>query len=573
MARMERAMGIPVETKKPSSLRNPRDPPPPRYINKQAAIDIARKLKLTSIGKVGLRITNKTSIDAEMRSKYTNTEPNREMSRKSIMDRQKGLEMAKNIAESRVGKCIMETNDYEVRRFNRNFKKLLEDEDQKKRQMTQKKREFVNEKQQVQQRQTLTRADGRRSPLVPTTSESERKHLPNIHPAGATQQHLRDMLSSQDRPRTESRGKSPGYMRPLSCNRDKSHDSAVGETERFLNTPYMRACLSNINDEENTNRVLEGIREANEAASQGGSNKSRSASARERSAAADGDGIQRHGESVPLGAPSEHMEVKRPVSQERSLNKQALQKRLQNVKETSESSSTPRQQASPVPPPTTELSINQKALNTGENAPAPVERVTESGDSKEQSKPPSRGKLFVELLKPEPSSRPSGSATAVDHVRVEDRGSATPDRMKRMAYTHTSGKRLSYVDEGRDSPGDVNKKAKKPQTVAAQIALLRTNTNSRKKRRPRRIGHHSRGLHLSDRTELMKDPRFTLLADSLIPDSSGSRDLYKSMGKFSLPDHVNTAFKTNASRKADSKFRQSKSLQNLTRFEELLNTL
>lgn len=535
-------MGIPQNTNKPSSLKNPRDKPGPRYINKQGAIDIARKLKLTSIGKVGLRITNSTNVDSGTMSTYNNQGQTKEVSQKSIMDRRKGLEMARNIVESRVGKCIMETNDYEVRRFNREFEKLLEDEDQTKRQMKQKKREFVHHKQKVDQAKNLTRRDGSRSPMIPT-SDTDRAHLPNIYPVGALHQQTRDSFSRDDA-RAESRGKSPGYMRPLSCTRDKSHDSAVGETERFLNSPYMRACISNINEEEETNRILKGIQEANEVA------KSRVASAKD-----EGTG-QKGSSEVPMDNPNNPGESRRPASQNMSISKNLLTKQLNGIRHTSESK-----------PPS--------RLNSPDHADAM--NGTNHGDA--EQKPASRGKFLVELIRSESFANPDSPAILVERFRSEGDGSATPGGTKKTNFASISKRLNAGKEDGADSSDDGSKKSKKQSanslTVVAQIALLRSRTTSRnKKRRAKKIANNNaRALQLSDRTELMEDPRFTRLANSLIPDSSGSTDLYHSKGKFSVPDHVAKGFKSNASRTKDSQFRQSRNLQNLTRFEELLNSI
>ncbi|XP_054760002.2 uncharacterized protein LOC129266182 [Lytechinus pictus] len=572
MSRMERIMGIPQESKKPSSLKYPRDPPGPRHINKQAAIDIARKLKLTTIGKVGLRITNSTSIDSEMMSKYNNQEQTKEVSQKSLMDRRKGLEMARNIVESRVGKCIMETNDYEVRRFNREYEKLLENEDQTKRLMIQKKREFVHHKQKVDQAMNLTRRDGSRSPMA-QTSDNDRPQLPTIYPVGAVRQQTRDASSREDQV-VESRRRSPGYMRPLSCTRDKSHDSAVGETERFLNSPYMRACISNINDEEATNRVLEGIEEANEAESYRDSlPKSRAASAK------GGQTAQNRLTDAPDDKPDTHFEINRSPSRNISFMKHLLIEQVNEIKETPRSKPPSRINSPASPRP--EASANRDHEYPRDSvdsrvAPHPDPYTNQEGG---EQKPPSRGKFLVELIKSESFTNPESPAILVESFRAEGDRSATPGGTKMASFSSIAKRLKGGKDGGAESPDDGSKKSKKQSanslTVAAQIALLRTRSTSRnKKRRAKKIASmNARNVKLSDRTDLMADPRFTRLADSLIPDSGGSTDLYHSKGKFSLPDHVAAGFKSNASRTKDSKFRQSRNLHNLMRFEELLDSL
>ncbi|XP_077985816.1 uncharacterized protein LOC144440332 [Glandiceps talaboti] len=128
-------------TKKPSTLRKPREEPTVKYIDKARAIAIARQLKITKVGKVTLRINSKNSLDSELpKVPLSDT---RMTTRKAILEKQKGLNNAMHTKDSAVGKCILKANDYQERQFRRYATQMDDGKERTHYTMKEKKRSFV----------------------------------------------------------------------------------------------------------------------------------------------------------------------------------------------------------------------------------------------------------------------------------------------------------------------------------------------------------------------------------------------------------------------------------------------
>ena len=222
MSDISKVLGLPRETKKPSTLKKRREPPAPKYIDKQRAIAIARQLKIGKIGKVSLRVSDRTSLDSEI--PRTSEKASRTLSRRLIIDHTKGMQTATITKDSAVGKCIMGPIAYHGRRLATKMDKLIEDEEKRRSMLTRKTREFKQ-----QQKKAIP---------DPKDLKKQLEMMRRTPPGGRLPSLNRDDIGTPDR-----RSKSPGYMRPLSCNRTRSTETQVAEAEAFLNSNVIRATL------------------------------------------------------------------------------------------------------------------------------------------------------------------------------------------------------------------------------------------------------------------------------------------------------------------------------------------
>ncbi|KAJ8034267.1 hypothetical protein HOLleu_21033 [Holothuria leucospilota] len=217
---LDALFGAPRPSKKPSTLRRSRSPPAPRHIDKQRAISIARQLKLTNIGKVSLRSTSKQNFDVDFRDPSHSTDTR--ITRKLLIDKRRGIETARNAKDSAIGQCILQTNEYASRKLLVEQDKLVEDRERRKKYLTRKKREF---------RIRCAAAESNKF-----DSSQTGQTLPTINT-------VNDKTTAMSRPKRASAA-SPNYMRPLTCDKLRSNETAVAETERFLNSPFIRAVLT-----------------------------------------------------------------------------------------------------------------------------------------------------------------------------------------------------------------------------------------------------------------------------------------------------------------------------------------
>ncbi|XP_033109992.1 uncharacterized protein LOC117111211 [Anneissia japonica] len=192
-----------TKIKKPSTLRRPTYEPKVKYVNKQTAIAIAKKLRLSKIGNVTLRITSKQDLGSDVRQ--ANLRKAKPTSRRMILDRNKGVTTAKNTGSSAVGKCILGPNDYESRRLSRNHDGIDEIKEQKRKHFVQKKRGFA-------QRQ-LTK-------LLEDHEQCQNNYS----------------TKNQTENDNEGGGKKSGphYMYPLNCNKKMPVDRTITEVNRFI---------------------------------------------------------------------------------------------------------------------------------------------------------------------------------------------------------------------------------------------------------------------------------------------------------------------------------------------------
>ncbi|XP_038065767.1 uncharacterized protein LOC119735894 [Patiria miniata] len=251
-------LGLPRPTKKPSSLRKPRPPAPPKYINKERALAIAKKFKINQIGKVSVRAGGSNALDDPPR---VSVQSEKVLTRRILLDREKGLETAMNTKDSAVGKCILGRNDYETRRLGVEFEKLSEDVDRKSYQLLKRKSVFVHQRGLILTQGGIvfdpTSATNNRRDDAKTGADAT-KPLPGIQTTQAG-----DEAPADSTPRPK-RDKSPSYMRPLSCDRTKSTDSQVAEAERFLATPTMMRYANKGNpDEDSSAFALKSVGEVN----------------------------------------------------------------------------------------------------------------------------------------------------------------------------------------------------------------------------------------------------------------------------------------------------------------------
>ncbi|PIK47099.1 hypothetical protein BSL78_16046 [Apostichopus japonicus] len=228
----------PQPLKKPSTLRQSRPPVAPRHIDKQRAISIARQLKLTNIGKVTLRSTAKqnydtcTEYDVTSRSSHGSR-----LTRKLLIDKRKGIETARNAKDSAIGQCILQTNEYASRKLLVEQDKLVEDKERRKKLLSRKSREF-----------RIRFAASEMNTDKKLTSYSTDRILPDIDTAN--QNNIAVLPQKKAPP-------SPNYMRPLTCDKSRSNETAVAETERFLSSPFMRSIVA-----DEMEKVLAAVQEA-----------------------------------------------------------------------------------------------------------------------------------------------------------------------------------------------------------------------------------------------------------------------------------------------------------------------
>ncbi|XP_071806389.1 uncharacterized protein [Asterias amurensis] len=243
MLDVDTILGIHRPTKKPSSLKKPRQPPPPKYINKERALAIAKKFKISQIGKVSVRAGRNGGDDIPKVS----LQSEKVLTRRILLDREKGLETARNTKDSAVGKCILGRNDYETRRLGVEFDQLNEDVERRKYQLLRRKSVFVQKRGLTLTQNGIVFDSAAPSGAVPGSHPSRRaKPLPDIQ-----------------EPDRKLRDKSPSYMRPLSCDRTRSTDSQVAEVERFLASPTMQQFTKGP-DEDSTLLALQTVSEAND---------------------------------------------------------------------------------------------------------------------------------------------------------------------------------------------------------------------------------------------------------------------------------------------------------------------
>ncbi|XP_072048576.1 uncharacterized protein [Amphiura filiformis] len=237
MSDISKVLGLPQATKKPSTLKKLRDPPAPRYIDKQRAIAIARQLKLEKIGKVSLRVSDRSGL-----SEIHQTSE-KALSRRNIIDQTKGLQTASVTKDSAVGKCILGPNKYHNRRLANKMDKILEDQEKKKSMLNRKTREFKHQRRKA----TSDTNDANKSHELKQSGSSDMK-LPSIN--------------ASDDPINGRRSKSPGYMRPRSCNGTRYTETSVAEAEKFLNSNVIRATLD-APDNKSTVRAIDLVEASN----------------------------------------------------------------------------------------------------------------------------------------------------------------------------------------------------------------------------------------------------------------------------------------------------------------------
>ncbi|XP_071958508.1 uncharacterized protein [Antedon mediterranea] len=412
----------PSKTKKPSTLKQPAYEPEAKYIDKQTAISIAKKLRLSKIGNVTLRITNKQISESDVTVSVKDARPT---TRRIIMDRNKGRMTAENTKSSAVGKCILVSNDYESRRLSRSYEGIDGQKEQKRKFMMQKKRGFA-------QRQLAKLQEDECESSKP--SEVTKSKIQNVNGKSRT---------------------IPHYMSPLKCEKKEPIDPEVAEVTRFIaGNPDPRL-------QDDVTTLANGV-----------------------------NGYQYKSRKTENGKSHfvrKHVEPKNVVSKE-SVN------RIQHI-----------------PVPKIEFSCTDNTDDSINDFSIECNSDTEWDDNYINH----NSSLKVSREQNKGNSKTNKKNNISNGIRVD-----TPKK------TEPDAELLNTRSESRTT-----------KTIISQLIALKK--TKEKGLTPRPV---SRNAILRNRATKeavsqlnpAKDPRFTNLASSLVPDSAKSHDLYKSMGRLEL---------------------------------------
>ena len=568
MSDISKVLGLPRETKKPSTLKKRREPPAPKYIDKQRAIAIARQLKIGKIGKVSLRVSDRTSLDSEI--PRTSEKASRTLSRRLIIDHTKGMQTATVTKDSAVGKCIMGPIAYHGRRLATKMDKLLEDEEKRRSMLTRKTREFKQQQKKA----------------IPDLKDLKRQleMMRRTPPGGRLPSLNRDDVGTPDR-----RSKSPGYMRPLSCNRTRSTETQVAEAEAFLNSNVIRATLEAPTNKA-TARALDLVEASNTdyVRPKSGSKhdddvNSKAQLSTERNTKTTGVEDPKNKETP---AQSNKRDSRRPDAESKS----------DTVKTSSDNNETAssKQQNMMKDQPHDTSDHSTDAINESDSlkskavAENDVKNDTNlSQQSDQNSINESANGLpnkFANATR-KPKQKPGFMETILDESPISSAGKRTPRlerSLSRTVITRTSALSSEIpippnddetgdetnVSPRKSPPSSIQRRTsslKRAATVTAQIIALKNSTRRTRRKKNVAFSKTIKETENQPGYTVTNDPRFLNLTTALIPDSAGFRHLYDEMSTDVKP-YIPQSAKGHKHQNAVAYSRRS---ENLAKFEEL----